>query len=471
MKLKASLLDRVFKKLEKYKVVAGLATLLLLMLAYLFQTELRTWVGPHEAFLKLLALVLGPAATVVGFYLGYRSKQDMVDHSSEAQRTIVTLTSDSASRLETKQDELRTQAVHVGRLMAEAAHSREEIAKANITISATQAELLEREAKVQKLQHDIRQITEGAEELWKLKPAAPFDKYREWIHDPKGARIVTIGNLKGGVGKTTLAANLGAYISQVKNLPVLFIDVDYQGSLSSMTLLSVDRGEIGSEVNGLFETDANLATLVAKEIHLAPKLPKGWIVPASYSFGQFENRLLLRWMTNSAGALDVRYRLAHLLLNPDVRRKYAAIIIDMPPRLGMGAINALVASHHFIVPTGFDRLSGEALSQFLSQMKLLKTDLGLSLDLSGIVGMMSRATALSTSENGIWEDTEVAGHSWRSDVDFRFDQTIPRKADISKAVGEDFAILQPGKEGDGVRAVFHPLLEQICARIKLDSWR
>ena len=59
-----------------------------------------------------------------------------------------------------------------------------------------------------------------------MKPARPFDKYREWLNERAGARIVTVGNLKGGVGKTTIAANLAAYISEKRGLPVLLVDLD-----------------------------------------------------------------------------------------------------------------------------------------------------------------------------------------------------------------------------------------------------
>ena len=77
---------------------------------------------------------------------------------------------------------------------------------------------------------------------------------------------------------------------------------------------------------------------------------------------------------------------------------YGAIIFDMPPRMTLGSINALVASHAFVVPTILDALSVEAVGQFLANVKAIKSDLGLDIDLAGIVGMMTRQAEPSDRE-------------------------------------------------------------------------
>jgi cellulose biosynthesis protein BcsQ len=56
----------------------------------------------------------------------------------------------------------------------------------------------------------------------------------------------------------------------------------------------------------------------------------------------------------------------------------------------LGSINALVASHYFLVPSILDKLSAEAVAQFLANMKAIKKDLSLDLDLAGIIGCMTR---------------------------------------------------------------------------------
>lgn len=102
--------------------------------------------------------------------------------------------------------------------------------------------------------------------------------------------------MKGGVGKTTLAANFAAYVSATRDKPVLLIDLDYQGSLSNMVMLAIEREEVESRVDWLFEETANLSTMERARVHLVPKINRGWLVPANYTFAQLENQLLLKWL-------------------------------------------------------------------------------------------------------------------------------------------------------------------------------
>lgn len=393
--------------------------------------------------LPWISYVVGPVIAVVSFYF---------------------------NRLDRR--ELMAQAETLGKLKEEVRQSERRLSEKDRELSTAVAKNEDRSREIDKLEDNLRQVTTGASTLWKLKPNRPFDRYKEWMHDPKGARILTIGNLKGGVGKTTLAANLAAYISEERRLPVLLVDLDYQGSLSSLALLAAGKTEAESPINQLFDPNATLATLIKNEIHLAPKLTQGWLIGANYTLAQQENELLFKWVMESDSVIDVRYRLAHLFLNPDVRRKYAAIIFDMPPRLTMAPLNALLASHYFVVPTVLDKLSGEAVAQFLTVMKSLKDEMQLSIDLAGIAGMMTRTDALSGIEPAIFESLLDTGQIWREDVDFRLARTMPRRVAVAQVAGEDFAWLLPaGQGGNDFRSVFRPLAEEICARVKLDEWR
>ena len=111
----------------------------------------------------------------------------------------------------------------------------------------------------------------------------------------------------------------------------------------------------------------------------------------------------------------MRYRLANALLRPEVRQSYAAIVLDMPPRMTLGSINALVASHAFVVPTILDTLSVEAVGQFLTNMKAIKADLRLDLDLAGIVGMLTRqAKPSGPASAAVGGKRYATTRSWRT---------------------------------------------------------
>jgi cellulose biosynthesis protein BcsQ len=399
--------------------------------------EFSDWLGaiisPYDPLLKLISYVVGPVFALIAFWWNRKDRK-----------------------------ELKAQAKELGLAESAAKQARQAADQKQKEVEEARRQLDVRGEQVRRLKDDLHKITEGSQELWKLRPPKAFPMYLNWLRDPKGAKLITIGNLKGGVGKTTLAANLAAYISETRKRPVLVVDLDYQGSLSNMLMLAVGREEVESRIDWLFDETAGLATVDRASVHLADKLSQAWLVPANYTFAQIENRLLLRWLLQEDGGLDVRYRLAHALLHPDVRQRYAAIIFDMPPRMTLGSINALVASHAFVVPTILDALSVEAVGQFLTNVKAIKSDLDLDLDLAGIVGMMTRQAKPSDRENRGLALAREGGTIWKEETDYVFKTTLPRRVAIADAAGEDVAYLS---EGGSVREFFDPLFEEICTAV------
>jgi cellulose biosynthesis protein BcsQ len=405
-------------------------------------------VNVYESLVRLL-LAHAPVLTIVSYVAS----------------PLLAIVSFVLNRLDRKA--LRRQAEALGQARAELGQAQNTIASQRQEIDSARELVTVREARVEKLERDLRDVTEGSQELWKLRAAKASPDCINWRRDPNGAKLIAIGNLKGGVGKTTLAANFAAYISETLDKPVLLIDLDYQGSLSNMLMLSIGMEEVESRVDWLFDEAASLATLERARVHLVRKLNRGWLVPANYTFAQLENRLLLQWLLQDDGGLDVRYRLANALLRPEVRRSYSAIIFDMPPRMTLGSINALVASHYFIVPTILDSLSVEAVSQFLTNVRAIKSDLALDVELAGIVGMMTRQVETSERERRGLELAKEGGYAWRPDTDFVFKTTLPRRVDIAGAAGEDIAYFLSDSQGKPLRELFDPLFEEICTSV----WR
>jgi chromosome partitioning protein len=386
---------------------------------------------------RVVSYVVSPILAILAFLWNRKDRREIIDKSTE-----------------------------LGRLENEVENAHASIREKQHDLQIAGAELERRDAAIKKLEDDLRRITEGSQQLWKLRDGVrAFPEYSLWLRDPSGAKILTVANLKGGVGKTTLAANLAAYVSAKFGKSVLVLDLDYQGSLSNMLMLAAGKELVDSSIDQLLgpSEEEALVRLSRARVQLDPRLPRVWLVPASYTLAQVENRLLLNWLLDTGEGTDVRYRLARVLLDPNVRREYKIIILDTPPRMTLGTINALVASHFFVVPTGLDRLSAEAVPQFITNMKAIKSDLKLDIDLAGIAGMMSRVAELNDGERLALHRAREGGMLWDDETDFVLTQTIPRRAAIADAAGGDVAYFE-----NPIAELFDPLFAQICENMRLD---
>lgn len=253
--------------------------------------------------------------------------------------------------------------------------------------------------------------------VWLTTPINRPSKYKQLLEAP---RVLSIANLKGGVGKTTLTANVGAFLAEEWGKSVLLIDLDFQGSLSSMALPSeewVPRNSQSSLATKLISNDiaSDLVENVAHEIQLDGERKGGRLklISTYYDLAQADNRLLIEWLVKCTpyqipkslmaaaqafftGVIfrrnDVRYTLAEILHSESMREAFDLIIIDCPPRLTTGAIQAFCASTHILIPTIFDRPSAQAVVSLCNEVETLKEN-GVCpyLNYIGVVGTMWQA--------------------------------------------------------------------------------
>lgn len=399
-----------------------------------------------EPFLKFVGFVVGPLFAIIGYFT---TRLDKIEIGEEKEAT---------GRAKERADEAK--------LAAEAA-------KEDAERRARYAEGLKR---------DLELVTKGADQLWKLRSPREFAQFRRWYDGP-GARLVSIGNLKGGVGKTTICTNFAAYLSEYLHKSVLIVDLDYQGSLSNMALRAVGRDDITtSRIDTLFAAGANLETLQDARVQLVPRvagvdmaISQGWLVPSGSTFAQLENQLLFDWLLNDTTSIDVRYRLAHLLLNPIVRREYDVILFDLPPRMTLGSINAIVASQSFFVPTILDGLSIAGVPQLLAQVHELKRDLELKIALSGVIGTLTLRDQLTAKErlraDEIQGRVEAVWPEAHTGPPVFLPQSLPRRVAFSDSAGDDIAYLRDRAHPAGetpIYAIMEDLFKDMADRIGLN---
>lgn len=219
--------------------------------------------------------------------------------------------------------------------------------------------------------------------------------------------IYAFANQKGGVGKTTTAVNLAAFIA-ARGRRVLVVDMDPQANATSS--LGVDRSAPVSSIYDALVDDVPLddVVMLTKRLHLD-------LVPSSAALAGAEVELV---------AVEERERLLERALAP-LLPKYDYILVDSPPSLGLLTLNALVAADAVVIPIQCEYLALEGLSQLLNTVRLVQERLNPRLRIAGLVmTMFDSRTHLS-----LQVVEEVAKHF----PELIFHAVIPRSVRIAEA--------------------------------------
>jgi chromosome partitioning protein len=184
-------------------------------------------------------------------------------------------------------------------------------------------------------------------------------------------KVYALANQKGGVGKTTTAVNLGAYISTV-GLGVLLVDVDPQSNATSS--LSLDKNNVPLSTYDALVDGQPLAEVIAptpwKHLHVVPSSPN--LAGAEV---ELVNEIAREFLLKKAIA--------------PVVDEYDYVLIDCPPSLGLLTVNALTAAlDGVIVPVQCEYLALEGLSDLLYTIGRVRENLNPTLTIRGMLMTM-----------------------------------------------------------------------------------
>ena len=238
------------------------------------------------------------------------------------------------------------------------------------------------------------------------------------------ARVYTLANQKGGVGKTTTAINLGAYLSYFGQR-VLLIDLDPQANATSC--LGVDKRNVR---NGTYEALIESSAASAQILH-NPRL-KISLLPASPALAGAEVELV----SEMARETYLRNALEPLL------HRYDYILVDCPPSLGLLTLNGLVAAKDgVIIPVQCEYLPLEGLGQLTQTLDRVRKAVFPGLRVRGVVlTMFDSRTKLSL---------DVVKEVRRHFPQVVFSAIIPRSVRLAEApsYGQPISVYAPHSSG------------------------
>jgi len=250
-------------------------------------------------------------------------------------------------------------------------------------------------------------------------------------------RVIAVANQKGGVGKTTTAVNLAAFLS-VADKRTLLVDVDPQANAGSGLGITVADG-----TGCIYEVLVNEVPI--EDVITKTAVPGLDLAPSHQRLVGAEIELV--------GMMAREMRLRKAL--ETVRERYDYIIIDCPPSLGLLTVNSLAAADSVIIPVQCEYYALEGLGQLINAVKLVQKNLNPALGIEGVL--------LTMFDSRLNLSMQVAEETRKFLDDRVYKAVIPRNVRLSEAPSFGKPILLYDVTCSGARS-YMELAKEVMAR-------
>lgn len=252
-------------------------------------------------------------------------------------------------------------------------------------------------------------------------------------------KIIAFTNKKGGVGKTTTAVNMAAYLASFGK-KTLLVDIDSQGNAT--TALGFSKSALKKSVyNVLIDDDPVLNNVMPTKVKYLDMLPAN--------------------VDLTGAEVDIVYKRNRERILKEalekVRSEYDYILIDCPPSLGLLTVNAWVAADSVIIPLQSEFFALEGVSQLMNTISLVKQHLNPNLQIEGVVITLYDGRALIAKQ--------ITAEIKKFFKDKLYNIIIPRNVRLAEAPSHGLPVMLHDSNCIGARA-YKALTEEFLSKQK-----
>jgi cellulose biosynthesis protein BcsQ len=317
----------------------------------------------------------------------------------------------------------------------QAASQRQAAEHLEASLEEMQAKLAEHQGAMEAQRRRIDKALRKDGQTWTEKVLHNAPEFKPLEPGKRRTPIIAVLNLKGGVGKTTVTANLGAALDGM-GYRVLMLDLDLQGSLTGLFLPESRQQELfnAERLMGDFlalSFGAEYPNLLDFTQAILPDGKSG-LVPTTDQLAYAETNLTIRWLLREANR-DPRFLLRRELHLRRITGQFDIVLLDCPPLINMCCVNALAASDYLLVPILPSKQATDRVPVLLKRLKSFRENINPELHVLGILPNRTHRLELTLDEQN--RLTHLSGQckdSWGFEVPL-FDTFIRQNAEVRAA--------------------------------------